>query len=299
MRSLALGLFFVLCAQFLAVCSEKIEYEVAILNDRDEMVSTRIVGVDKAVGSITPSATTPESMKEVFRKLFTNKPAIRNPFVLWETLQNTCKAHHFRDTYMIMSMADCAIQHSSNPCTLPRNHYYTWALTDDFELSFGQYRDIWEWGTKHKCLAGPDRHVFAAGEMYISSTGLVKFNIASGTFMRPIVDRAKEMMLYDYEATLLEMLVHAFNKFRTLSESECTGPIVATPEAQSFNITIFPPTPISDANLNNLCADEDVNEPIYYDGMTIPRLAPADEHRHRLGINLCDYSPFRSVCNKW
>ena len=89
-----------------------------------------------------------------------------------------------------------------------------------------------------------------------------------------------------YEATLLEMLVHAFNKFRceggggrwmkqmtksqlmictlfssydvyysrTLSESECTGPIVATPEAQSFNITIFPPTPISDANLNNLCA---------------------------------------------
>ena len=70
---------------------------------------------------------------------------------------------------------------------LPKGFKYTWVLTEDRTMSFGQVLNRWEYGVKHAHVANTKK-VVAAGEMELAPDGRVKYNLSSGTFSRRYVE---------------------------------------------------------------------------------------------------------------
>jgi len=100
-------------------------------------------------------------------------------------------------------------------CNL-NNGIYTWALTNDYELTIGQVMTDIEWGVKHKQLANK-RPVLAAGEMNIAKP-IVTYNLNSGTYTVPLIKQQNVSNPgLNYEAVLQQKMQIIWNA------TNCTG----------------------------------------------------------------------------
>jgi len=74
---------------------------------------------------------------------------------------------------------------TQDPCNLKTNQLYTWLMTTDGQLNFGEIHDSLEWGAKHLQLSFL-RPVWAGGEMIVEADGTIRLNVDSGSFARVI-----------------------------------------------------------------------------------------------------------------
>jgi len=97
--------------------------------------------------------------------------------VEWDRERELCNDERVLEIVdMLTSKNPSLIQ---DPCQLPQG-YYTWILTDDWQLTFGSVINNLEWGVKHRHLANC-RFVIAGGEWLTTASGS-EFNLSSGTF---------------------------------------------------------------------------------------------------------------------
>lgn len=73
-----------------------------------------------------------------------------------------------------------------NPTQLPKGKRYTFAVTEDGQLLFGEVDNSWEMGVKHAHLLN-GRAGVAGGEMYIDANGNITYNLLSGSITQPLI----------------------------------------------------------------------------------------------------------------
>jgi len=91
-------------------------------------------------------------------------------------------------------------------CNL-NNGIFTWALTNDYQLTFGQVMTDIEWSVKHKQLVGT-LPVYAAGEMNITKP-LVIYNLNSGSYSTPLINQQNAINQSLYYETVLQQKMQA------------------------------------------------------------------------------------------
>ncbi len=69
---------------------------------------------------------------------------------------------------------------------LPKSKGYTYVITQTGELIFGMVDNVFEFGVKHFHIAN-GRRIILAGELSVSSSGRILFNLESGSFTRHII----------------------------------------------------------------------------------------------------------------
>ncbi len=74
------------------------------------------------------------------------------------------------------------------PSALPRGKKYTYIVTEDGKMTFGEVVDGTEFGVKHAHLAN-GRKVLAAGELAIDEAGHYAFNLESGSYSMKIMEK--------------------------------------------------------------------------------------------------------------
>jgi hypothetical protein len=167
---------------------------VLVMNDDDEIVGERWIDVVNedppaywpSIPQSTPKAARVQMQLEFpigSPNLTVSKPWLKNAHTCELASYDSTALHHFAETRFAQT---------NDPCQLPavsEHSHFTWLMTDDYQASFGAYKNILEFGTKHANLA-MTRTGFVGGELWVRDNGAsVVFNLDSGTYTKPIARR--------------------------------------------------------------------------------------------------------------
>jgi len=94
----------------------------------------------------------------------------------------------------------------TDPCLLEAGKGYTWAITSDNTITFGEYQNVVEYGTKHIALANL-RPVYIAGEMLVDVDRFIKWNVASGSYTRFLINELSKNLNQTDNALALSILL--------------------------------------------------------------------------------------------
>jgi len=120
---------------------------------------------------------TPSKLKDSFKKELGSLNSLADTLEEWVRERDACS-----DTQKIVvidQMSSKNPQTEQNPCKLPVGNF-TWVITNDWEVTFGQVVNNIEWGIKHRHLANC-RPAIAGGEMRRGASEIT-WNLKSGTF---------------------------------------------------------------------------------------------------------------------
>lgn len=167
----------------------------------------------------------------------------------WVRMIDICQDKELETTY---SFAETNLSKTQDPCQL-KSGFYTWLITNDYQLTFGEYLNGLEWGIRHIHLA-MKRIGFIGGEITIKDES-IKWNLESGSFTKEIIKELGERGP-QYRLRMIENMKRIWNVTKCASKFEFT-------EKKIKNI--IPPK----VYITNLCKTQDVARRILYPNSTI------------------------------
>jgi len=169
-----------------------------------EVDAAWLVGVASLPPHEDPS-NTPKRVQTAAREQFASLPSFAKKEREWVQDSIPCSdGDEERTAEIIRSVPDAKVLPVQDVCKLEKGNYYTWGITNDWQMAFGHAINTVEWGVKHANLAN-GRVVHVGGELYVTNDKeKIRWNCNSGTFSKPIAELiAKERGITPAEALKL------------------------------------------------------------------------------------------------